>query len=186
MSKFKENMVVGLNVDGEIQRGVIKTLYHDLGIAIVEMENGDTKKVRLDGLIVLDENEPVEEVESESIEGAKVITKDQFIEAIHVLVSPEEMLKIMSNVDPSKVMIRGLSVLCVGLNMTDKLFQDKEEIEITKDQLFEAISENTKPSAIVDSVDGKMTVSQVLPISLTSGLVLMRLLHILFDEKEND
>ena len=194
MSKVKYGLNV--NVIGEnnqILKGVVKTAYDEVNMALVEFEDGNIEKVPykligIDALSTNDNQERVEPKEPEKIQdGAKVITKDRFIEVVNYVTSPKGMLgDKVGEVNPMSAMIKGMGVMIVGMRISDKLFEDKEEIEITKDQLKEVITENTMPTALVNSIDGKMSVSQVIPISLLSALLLLKVVMILFDESENE
>lgn len=190
MSKFKTDMrVVVIDENNEVRKGVINTVYEDIEIAIVKFDDGNVEKVHFSYLGIEPDTKVQENqaFKTESQEGAKIISKDRFIEAVQYVTSPEGMLgDKVGEIDPMSVMIKGMAVMLVGMRISEKLFQDKEEIEITKDQLSDVIEENTCPTEISKSIDGKMSVSQVLPISLLSALVLMKLINIFFDDSEND
>lgn len=196
MSKFREDMrVVVIGEDNEIRKGTIKNVHDDIETAIVNMDDGNVEKVKFANMgIVKEENQSVEEtpeVKAEVQEGAKVITKDQFIEALSDVTSPEGMLEGIpkdkaDEVDPLSLMMKGMTVMIVGTEILEKLYQDKEEIEITKDQLHDVIKDCTNPVEVAKSTGGKMSVEKVLPISLLSVLVLTKLVKIFFDDSEND
>lgn len=190
MSKFREGMlVVIIGENNEILRGTVKTVYDPLKVATVELPDGSLGKVKFSDMGIVEESQSVEEtpeVKAEVQEGAKVITKDQFIEALEQVTSPEGMLgDKVTEVDPISLVVKGATVMIVGTMIAEKLFQDKEEIKITKDQLRQEIAKNTTPSAIAESTDGEMSKRQVLPIALLSLLVLSRLINIFFDDSEN-
>ena len=123
---------------------------------------------------------------SKSKDETRVITKDQFIEAVNFVVSPEGMLGDKAKeIDPMSFMIKSMSVLVVGIEISKKLFEDKKEIEITRDQLRDVIVENTLPGEVAKMVRNKMSISDVLPIALLSVMVLSKLESVLFDEADN-
>lgn len=190
MSKFRTGLrVVVIGENHEIRKGTVKSVCEEIGVAIVSTDDGNVEKVHFSRMDIEPETKAQENqaVKTESQEGVKVITKDQFIEAVHYVTSPEGMLGDKAGeVDPMNVMITGMSVFIVGMHISEKLFQDKEEIAITKDQLKEIIIENSNPDEIAKTTDGKMSVFQVLPISMLSMLVLHKLITILFDDSEND
>lgn len=187
MSKFSEGTRVVVIEDNEVKRGTIKSTYSALEIAVIEFDDGEVEKVGFDQLGIEPETKVQKnrEVKTESQEGAKVITEDQFIEAVNYVTSPKGMLgDKVDEVDPSSVMIKGVVIKIIGMRIGKKLFQDKEEIEITKDQLEEVIKENTDPNELSKMIDNKMSMVRLLPISLLSALVLPELVHILFDDSE--
>jgi hypothetical protein len=191
MSKFKTDMrVVVIDENNEVRKGVINTVYEDMEIAIVKFDDGNVEKVHFSYLGIEPDTKVQENqaFKTESQEGAKIISKDRFIEAVQYVTSPENILhgKAIENIDPMSLMIKGMAVMCVGMNMVEKLYQDKEEIELTKDQLKDFIAENTNPIEVAKNIDNKMSVSQVLPISILSALILIGIIEILFDDSEND
>lgn len=196
MSRIRENLrVVVIGENNNIEKGTVRNVHCEVRLAIVEMDDGSFKKVSFDRIGVDEsrndkvstEPEKIQEEKTQSQDGAKVITKDQFIEAVHYVTSPVGMLGDKpGEVDPMIVMIKGMSVFIVGMKISEKLFQDKEEIEITKDQLKKVIEENTSPTEIAKTTDGKMSVSEVLPVSMLSMLVLHGLIDILFDDSKNE
>lgn len=190
MSKFRTGLrVVVIGENHEIRKGTVKSVCEEISVAIVNMDDGNVEKVHFSHMGIEPETKAQKNqaVKTESQEGAKVITKAQFIEAVHYVTSPEGMLGDKAGeIDPMTLMIKSLAVVCVGMNMVEKLYQDKEEIEITEDQLKDAIRDNTNPVEVAKTTDGKMSISQVLPISLLSVLVLLKLIDILFDDSKND
>lgn len=190
MSRITEGTRVVVIENGELKRGVVKNTYDFSDTVIVQFDDGTTKKENAWDVAIESVAEPTENVQepnNDRVEGAKVITKKEYMDALNFVTSPEGMLgDKVGEIDPMSVMIKGMSVMLVGMRISEKLFQDKEEIEITKDHLSDVIKEKTCPTEISNSIDGKMSVSQVLPISLLSALVLMKLINIFFDDSEND
>lgn len=189
MSKFNENMrVVVIDEHNQVRKGVINTVYESMEVAIVKFDDGNVEKVHFSYLGIDPETKVQEKqaVKAESQEGAKVITRDKFFEALSFVTSPEGMLGDQADeVNPINLMIKGMTVMCVGMRISEKLFQDKEEIELTKDKLKEIIKDNCNPKEVAESTGGKMSVADVFPISMLSALVLMKLVKILFDEGDN-
>lgn len=202
MSKFREDMRVTVTTaDNELKKGTIKNVYDDIETAIVKFDDGQTCKVPFSQIVVCIEPNCQEmpesdiqetpEVKTEVQEGAKVITRDQFDEALGYLTSPEGMLDGIpkdkaDEVDSLSLMLKGMTIMIVGSEIAEKLYQDKEEIEITKDQLREVITDGTNLEAIAKSINNEMSVTKVLPIALLSMLVLLKLVKIFFDDSEND
>ena len=189
MSKFNKDMrVVVIDEHNQVRKGVIVNVHDILEIAIVKFDDGNVEKVSFDYLGIEPETKSQgnQAVKVESQEGAKVITKDQFIEALNFVTTPEGMLGDQADeIDPITLMIKGMTVMCVGMRMSEKLFQDKEEIELTKDKLKDIIKDNCNPKEVAQSTGGKMSVADVFPISMLSALVLMKLVKILFSEGDN-
>lgn len=125
MSKFRENMVVGLNVNNEIKKGTIKTLYEDVDVAIVEMGNGEIKKAHFIELIILTEAEPVESVRTDTI----TITREDFVHALAQAVTPTELRKLNGSgvLNDHDVFTLALSGIVVGHALENVLFGEKVE-----------------------------------------------------------
>lgn len=191
MSKFRMGTkVVVIGENNEIRKGTVKSVCEEISVAIVNMDDGNVEKVHFSHMGIEPETKAQENqaVKTESQEGVKIITKAQFIEAVQYVTSPENILngKAIEEIDPMSLMLKSMAVMCVGMNMVEKLYQDKDEIELTKDQLKDLIAENTNPIEVAKNIDNKMSVSQVFPISLLSALILIDIVKILFDDSEND
>ncbi len=197
MSNLKEGMRVQVfGEDTELLRGEIQSVYDD--VAVVKLDNGEVKKCSVNKIAILNESETLteeqpEEPDKESIkdtseDGAKVITKNQFMDKVMYVVSPEYLIEERKlNVDPSSVIMKGLAVLCVGGNISEKLFGDKEEIEITKNELKNVIRENCNPVEIAKSINNEMSVASVFPIAVLSTFLLLEVVDKLFEDNgEND
>lgn len=191
MNKFKVGVrVIVIGDNQEVRKGIIQSLFEEMRLSIVKFDNGNVEKVRFDNMYIdpetkaQDEKAP-EPVKNESREGVKVITRTQFTNILMSITTPEGMLGDKVNeVNPMSLMLKSMAVMAVGTNICNELFQDKEEIEITRDQLIEVIMKNCKPSALVKSVDGKMSLIEIMPIALLSGTVLSKIVFILFDDFE--
>lgn len=196
MSKIRENLrVVVIGENNEIRKGTVKSVCPEIRVAVVKMDDGNMEKVPYDCISVDEsrnenvssEPEKVQEEKTESQDGAKVITREAFNNAVNYVTSPEGMLNGKDiDVDPFSLMIKGMTVMIIGMKIGDDLYKDKKEIEITKDQLKDVIKEKTNPRKVAEYVDNKMSVADVFPIAMLSSLLLMKAVTILFDDSEND
>lgn len=177
--------------NGEIRKGVVNKVFPGMPVIFVEFEDGNIEKVAVDRLALeprkdVSSDAETPEKKTESQNGAKRITKTEFINAVSRVTSPEGMLGDKStDVDPMSLFLKGMAVHIVGLKICDKLFGDNDVIEITRGQLKKAIIENTTPGAISESVNGQMSIESVFPISLLSVLVLKKLIFDFFGEADN-
>lgn len=191
MSKFNIGDRVMTIENGEIRKGVVHNVFDSVPVIIVEFEGGNIEKVAVDRLALEPKTEVKPEAEAqekktESQDGAKRITKTEFIDAVNYVTSPEGMLgDKVTDVDPTSLMIKGMAVSIVGFKISDKLYGDNDVIEITREQLKEVIAEKTNPIAMAESTGGKMSTTSVFPIAILSAVVLTKLVHILFDEADN-
>lgn len=184
-------------IDSKMYKGTIERLHLDLPrpVAIIDLDDGTKGKFYITNIIpepkeskeVKEEPEKVQEEKTESQDGAKVITREAFNNAVNYVTSSEGMLDGKDiDLDPFSLMIIGMTVMIVGMKIGDDLYQDKKEIEITKDQLKDVIKEKTNPRKVAEYVDNKMSIVDVFPISMLSALLLLKAVYILFDDSKND
>lgn len=193
MKAFKSGDRITTIIDNEVKHGVIKRTYLDMNILIVELDDGNTVKLRADKVLYKPntETQPEAEVEAEEKKtetptGAKRIPESKYLELLDVVTRPEWLLENDLVDDLFSGIIQGASVHIVGMNLCAILYKDAKEIEITAEQLREKIFVNSAPSVIAEIVGGKMSEADVLPISIFSVLVLENLAVMLFDEAKND
>lgn len=80
MSKFEIDQKVLVVEDNELKPGTIRSLYETLGIAIVDFGEAEYKKVNIDKIAIVHENEKNAE-SNEPIERAEItITPNEFME----------------------------------------------------------------------------------------------------------
>ena len=137
---IKENSVVKVVSEnpffcGLTGTGKVTRLYGDMGIAIVRFESGQVVKIPVD---LLEEIELKNENQETKIpEGAKRITKAEFMRLLGEVTSPDN---IIAKVGVEKGMVVGMSAFIGDLKLLEKLFKDTEVIVITRDQLIHEIA----------------------------------------------
>lgn len=191
MSKFTEGMDVVVITDNSVVEGKIEKVFDEIEMVLVRRtENGELFKASFDKVGIIEkkvtaEEETPNEPEKEIREGAKVITRQEFIDALHEVTSLEGMVgeeRVKEIKDPSLTMLKGLTIFLIGTQISDKLFAESEEIEITREELKEQIMDNTKPDELSNMIDNQMSSTSLDIIGLLSTLVLMKLVCVLFDE----
>lgn len=141
-------------------------------MAVVKFENGVTAKVEVSNLRKVEAQENAEP-KSEIPEGAKRITKDEFMDAISQVTKPD---KIVKKVGADKGMLVGIAALVSGIKLAEKLFKDTEVIVITKDQLIHEIA------ASATDEDPKFMI-----VALMNSLILRGIADVFFsDGSDND
>ncbi len=136
---IKENSVVKVVSDnpffcGLTGTGKVVRLYEAMGIAIVRFDNGQVVKIPVD---LLEEIELKNENQEPKIpEGAKRITKDEFMKLIYSVTSSDS---IVDKFGLEKDIV-GMSVFIGGMKLLERLFKDIEVIVITRDQLIHEIA----------------------------------------------
>ncbi|MGN0335635.1 MAG: hypothetical protein ACI4DV_08250 [Lachnospiraceae bacterium] len=137
---IKENSVVKVVSDnpffcGLTGTGKVTRLYGDMGTAIVRFESGQVAKIPVD---LLKEIELKNENQEPKIpEGAKRITKDEFMKYLSDVITPDN---IVDKFGPEKAMVVGMSVFIGGMKLLDRLYKESEVIVISRDQLIHEIA----------------------------------------------
>lgn len=137
---IKENSVVKVVSEnpffcGLTGTGKVVRLYEAMGIAIIRFDNGQVAKIPVD---LLKEIELKNENQEPKIpEGAKRITKDEFMKYLSDVTTPDN---IVDKFGPEKGMVVGMSVFIGGMKLLERLFKDTEVIVITRDQLIHEIA----------------------------------------------
>lgn len=187
---IKENSVIKVVTndpffDRPTGTGKVVRMYGELGIAIVRFESGQVIKIPVDFLAEVEQKN--ENQETKIPEGAKRISKQEFLDAVMTVTSLDQIAGSRSGeVDPMKLLFGGMTIVIVGTHIKEELYQDKEEIFLTEDQLKDALCKGCSPDKVAASVDNKMNIAKVLPISMLSLLVLKGIIPILFgDGSEN-
>lgn len=147
-------------------------------IAIVKFNNGITAKIPVNDLIKV---ETQVNQENKIPEGAKRITKAEFIEAVHDLTSPGGSFgRVATEVDPLFGLLGGMSAMITGMKIADRIFKDQEVVTITEDQFTEAIWDNCSPAKLAES--SNMSVRECMKVSLLSINALDDLIEIFFGD----
>lgn len=156
--------------DGKV--GTVKSVYDLIDMAIVDFDNDTVAKVPLSYLVKIKSQENQGD-NSEIPEGAKYITKTEFMEAISEVTKPD---KLVETAGADKATIVGLGVLMSGIKLTEKLFKDADIILITKNQLDHEIA-----ASAMDE-DPKFMV-----VALVNSIILRGIVNILFSgDSDND
>lgn len=157
---------------GKVTR-IFETLSVPIAIVELEDDNGSTIKVPVNNLV------KVKPQETEDVpEGAKLITKEAFDCAIVESTSGFAA----KNGD----VMRGISGLIVGADIGKKLFGSQDSVVMTKDEFIVALWDGCSPVNVRESVAGKMTLDQSLPVAITAIAAMRTLANILFDESDHD
>lgn len=195
MNKFTEGTrVIVIGDDNEIRKGSIQRAYEMVGVAVVKFEDGEVEKVKFNRLGI-EKTETVKESEipedkqraTEISEEIKYISKKDFTDALMYVTSPEGMPEeVKKEVNANSLLLGNMAVMCSGLSLIKKLYENNEILSITKEQLKQAIDEHCTPTSLSETVNGEMDPGQLLGISCLSLITLRRMIPILFGESEND
>lgn len=166
---IRENATVKvINGFHEGKTGKVVKIHDYAEIAVVSFDdNGDLGKVLLSELVEIQPQESrIVDVRIEIPEGAKKISREEFMEAIDQVTKPD---KIIEKVGAEMGFLVGMNVMIGALKLAERLFEESEIIIITKDQLFHAIAE------IAADEDPKFMI-----VGLTNALILRGVVDILF------
>lgn len=109
------------------QTGEVKEIFEELGTAIVKIQGG-VAKVPIEFLEEVKEENPADQKP-----GARRITKEEFEDAISKVSNPEKILKVAEcGSEVMTVMIANILGSLIGKKISEKIFKDQSEIEITK------------------------------------------------------
>lgn len=186
MSIFRPDMKV---IHKETKKiGTIVRAYNDLEVAIVNFEAEDiVDKVTYDRLGVwVDVNANEDKGNSEP--GSKVITIEEFLEAVDFVCQPENMLsgKVHDRVDDKEKLIAiGFQTMMFGMIISREIYGDSHEIEVTREKLDALIVDNctpTKLSKLINQpIDGQLFVTAML-----QTIVLKEIVPYFFGKADND
>jgi ribosomal protein L24 len=174
---IKENATVKV-IGGfyEGRTGKVARLYPDLNTATVAIDGVNRLvKIRMDALEEVN-------VKIEIPEGAKRITKEEFITALQKVVSPEEIFSGSSN--PLFAMLEGLAATMLGHKMVKTLFKDEDAVILTEDDLVGALWNTCDPVAIAKEGVDNHSAFDVMLISTSSVITLRDLVTILFGAED--
>lgn len=158
--------VIGGLYDGRV--GKVVNTYPEIDVAVVSFEdNGDIGKVSLSALVEITPQESkIVGVKVEIPEGAKKISRNEFLEAIAQVTKPD---KIIEKVGEEKSMYVGLAAVMGGVKLTERLFGEDEIIVIDKERLIHEIA-----GSVADE-DPKFMI-----VGLMNGIILRGVVDILF------
>lgn len=178
---IRENATVKvINGFHEGKTGKVVKIHDYADIAVVSFDdNGDLGKVLLSELVEVQPQKQA--VEPEIPEGAKRITKKEFITALEKVVSPEAIFA--GSADPLHAMLEGLSATLFGHKMAKTLFEDKDAVILTEDDLVGVLWNTCNPVTVVKEGGGKHSTFNALLMSTSSVIVLRDLVTILFDKE---
>ena len=164
MSKFNEGMsVMIIDEDNIIRKGKVQAAYDELKVAIVKFEDGATEKVPYDMIgieVAKSESQDTEPIES------KRITMREFISHVCDIAFSSTVRDKFR--DKSVPVSKG--VLAGGMSLIDILFEDNSEIELTRNQLNDALIKMS-----FDAPPGCHAVAML------NSLILRDLIEIIFD-----
>ena len=151
-------------------------------MAVVKFENGVTAKVEVSNLRKVEAQENAEP-KAEIPEGAKRITKVEFMAALQKITSPEAIFSGKS-VDPIHALTDGLSAILFGHKAASIIFEDKDVAILTEDDLVGALWDACDPAVMSEETGRKQSAFDCLLTSVTAVIVLRDLVTILFGEPE--
>lgn len=121
INKFNPDTRVGVLENGDIRKGIIKKVYNEFEIAIVEFEDGNAEKVRFSNLGLL----PEEKVQDNQ-------DPKEPVEKSEITITPDEFRKIAINIVAKDVEkmgkgreLLGLAFTCFLANLHRALFYDE-------------------------------------------------------------
>lgn len=191
MSKIVDGANVVTIIDGKMLYGTVLRVHEELDLAIVQTEDGSIHKIKRDRLSITEKvrevpnEEPKEEPKPESNEDVKVITKEAFNDAVISATDYKRLMNLFDIEDPLLASLKSNSAVAVLHSIRGDLFGDKNEIEISKEELRNAIKVGNSPTSIVKSVDGSMNIFDAFRISMENLSVITTIPDILFGESEN-
>ena len=189
MSKFNPNdRVIVIDEDENVTKGEIQTDYESLGIAIVKLDDGSIKKVNYRNIYRDPEptSKAVEDVadepdeEKKLPEGAKVISKEQFIDAIYRVEDYKLDREHDDLLDDILCKVRLLSAVKRSVALAGDIFKTKNEVILTADELALLIWENCNPRVIVEESRNRLSIADALEVGGSGVTFLHEVLTILF------
>jgi hypothetical protein len=157
------------------ETGKVVRIYGNVGVALVQLENGDLVKVFLSELVEIRPQEA--EPKTEIPEGAKKISRADFDAA---LIESHQYMMERTFRNPMSGIIGGLTGTIVGADIADKIFKDQDVVVMTEDQFIAVLWAGCSPEAVNKSVGGKMYTRQAMDVSIAAIMNLRKIPSILF------
>lgn len=158
--------------------GKVVRVYGNVGIALVQMENGDLGKVYLSELVEIrpQETEPKTEIPA----GAKKISRASFDEAIK-----EVTFSVMDGNyrNPKSGLMGAMTGALVGQDVGDRIFKGQDVVVMTEEDFVVALWDGCNPKYVSASVGNAQPVVKCLDISVAAILSLRKIGRILFGEE---
>lgn len=138
--------------------GVIISSYNFTpdNIAIVRLDDNETVKIRMEDLIKLDDQT---EQDPEIPEGARVISREEFSNAIVEVTKPENHPGGINVDNPESSLLGTMIGAVVGMRLAEKVFKDDNVVALTEDQLVKIIWDGCSPENTSGIIDAGMIVS---------------------------
>lgn len=165
------NVIGGPYKDGT---GKVIRIYESVGIALVQMDNGDLGKVYLAELVEIRPQEA--EPKTEIPEGAKKISRASFDEAI------KEATFSVADVgrNPMVGLMGAMTGVVVGQDVGDKIFKGQDVVVMTEEDFVVALWDGCNPKNVSASVGNLHSVTKCLDVSVAAILSLRKIARILF------
>lgn len=158
------------------ETGKVISVYPDIDTAVISFDKtGDVGKVSISVLVEVEE--PKKE-EKEIPKGFKLITRNEYDAALVDAVLSNNIIKDTKNV------FSLLAGMIVGRKMGDSIFNDNDEILISKDKFVSLAWASCSPEKVSGYVDNDMSVSKCFTISLASIPTIHGLIKNLFGADE--
>ena len=177
--------------DYKLKKGIIRTLYDECNVAIVELDNSQVLKVPFDRIAIDDnpkrENDPQqEESKAGDIKSTRVITKEEYKKALDLITDVNKITKKAKGNDSNAIFMLSLNAYVVGMSIHDTIYANTDSIEVSREELTKIILDNTTPTVISNGIDNKIPAEELTNVSLSALVILMSLVKYFFDEAEND
>lgn len=166
------NVIGGPYKDGT---GKVVRVYGNVGIALVQMENGDLGKVYLSELVEIHPQET--EPKTEIPEGAKKISRADFEIAF---IESIQLLRETAFDNPTSGIITTAIGSIVGKNIADKLFEDQDVVVMTEDQFTAVLWAGCSPEAMSGIIGGLMGIGKTIDVSIAALMSMRKIPDLLF------
>lgn len=160
--------------------GTVHKIYENMGVVIVKIPGGSAK-VPIEFLEEVKEENPADQKP-----GARRITKEEFEDVISKVSNPEKLLKVVEcGSDVMSVMFVNILGSLIGKKISEKIFKDQSEIEITKLDFAVLLWSECEPKKLsADPGISGLISEKPLSLSVMSIMVLEEMVSVLFPDKE--
>lgn len=166
------------NLIGKV--GEIVSNHPDLEIVTVKFADDDvTVKARYDWI------EPID-AKPEIPDGAKTITKDEFIAAANTATAPDNYSRSSAlEIDP-RMFLMAISAFCIVSNAAERMFINDEPITVTRDDLVNFLWYECSPDSILKSTEATINAYDSLKLAMAAVPAIRTIVDILFPDVGND
>lgn len=145
------------------------------GVALVDFCDGGLVKLPFKDLIKIIPPK-AGETKADTQEGVKRITKEDYDRAV---------MRVVADIDDPRRLLGNISAMIVARNIGEEIFENRDDVFMTKDQFIATLWNGCSPEKVSESVNNTMSTQKCIDVSISGMICLRMTVNILFGESEN-